>query len=132
MFIKCTLILARKCEAIETVLVSEQPLISFFRVSKIEGVKQMVQTENKQPIKEISHQDIYSLYDSWEQLQSWQEVLPILETFFKDENRPINKQQIARKYYACSQIFTVFYVDFSQSMQKMEKQLLELRSKKKL
>ncbi|CAK21801.1 hypothetical protein lwe2383 [Listeria welshimeri serovar 6b str. SLCC5334] len=32
----------------------------------------MIQTENKQSIKEISHQDIYSLYDSWEQLQSWQ------------------------------------------------------------
>ncbi len=27
----------------------------------------MIQTENKQPIKEISHQDIYALYDVWEQ-----------------------------------------------------------------
>ena len=29
----------------------------------------MIQTENKQPIKEISYQDIYALYDVWEQLQ---------------------------------------------------------------
>lgn len=92
----------------------------------------MLQTENKQPIKEISHQDIYAVYDVWEQLQSWQEVLPILETFFEDRKRPVDKQKIARKYYACSQIFTVFYKDFSQSMQKMEKQLLELRGKKKI
>ncbi|EAD7212369.1 hypothetical protein CE681_07430 [Listeria monocytogenes] len=92
----------------------------------------MIQTENKQPIKEISHQDIYALYDVWEQLQSWQEVLPILEKFFEDENRPINKQQIARKYYACSQVFMLFYLDFSQTMQKMEKQVLELGSKKKV
>ncbi|MBL1231000.1 hypothetical protein IW492_17385 [Enterococcus sp. BWB1-3] len=92
----------------------------------------MIQTENKQPVKEISHQDIYSLYDSWEQLQSWQEVLPVLEKFFEDENRHVNKQQIARKYYACSQVFMLFYLDFSQTMQRMEKQLLELRSKKKV
>ncbi|MCB5954257.1 hypothetical protein [Enterococcus sp. CWB-B31] len=92
----------------------------------------MIQTKNKQPIKEISHQDIYEVYDVWEQLQSWQEVLPVLEKFFEDKERPVNKQQIAKKYYACSQIFTVFYLDFSQSMKKMEKQLLELRSKKKV
>lgn len=92
----------------------------------------MIQTENKQPVKEISHQDIYSLYDSWEQLQSWQEVLPVLENFFEDKNRPLNKQQIARKYYSCSQVFRLFYLDFSQTMRQMEKQLLELRSKKKV
>ncbi|EOI06923.1 hypothetical protein UAY_00265 [Enterococcus moraviensis ATCC BAA-383] len=92
----------------------------------------MIQTENKQLIKEISHQDIYALYDVCEQLQSWQEVLSVLEKFFKDENRPVNKQQIARKYYACSQVFMLFYLDFKQTMQKMEKQLLELRSKKKV
>ncbi|OEG16097.1 hypothetical protein BCR23_07775 [Enterococcus quebecensis] len=98
----------------------------------MEGVKKMIQTENKQPIKEISHQDIFSLYDMWEQLQSWQEILPVLERFFSDRKRPVDKQQIARKYYACSQVFTLFYVDFNQSMERMEKQLLELRSKKKV
>jgi hypothetical protein len=98
----------------------------------LRGVKEMIQTENKQPIKEITYQDIFSLYDMWEQLQSWQEVLPVLEKFFEDENRPVNKQQIARKYYACSQVFMIFYLDFSQTMQRMEKQLLELRSKKRV
>jgi hypothetical protein len=34
-------------------------MIPFFCVSKIEGIKQMIQTENKQPIKEITHQDIF-------------------------------------------------------------------------
>lgn len=68
----------------------------------------------------------------WEQLQSWQEVLPVLENFFKDKSRPLNKQQIARKYYACSQVFMLFYQDFSQTMQQLEKQLLELRSRKKV
>ncbi|MBO0468831.1 hypothetical protein JZO73_15110 [Enterococcus plantarum] len=83
----------------------------------------MIQTENKQPIKEISHQDIYSLYDNWEQLQSWQEVLPVLKKFFEDENRPFNKQQMARKYYACSRVFMLFYQDFSQTMQRIESTL---------
>lgn len=132
MFLKCIVNSVRKCKVIETVLVRKQPLIPFFRISKIEGVKKIIQAENKQPIKEISHQNIYALYDIWEQLQSWQEVLPVLENFFDDKNRPINKQQIARKYYACSQIFMLFYQDFSQTIQKMEKQLLELRSKKKV
>jgi len=58
----------------------------------------MLQTENNQPIKAISHQDIYGFYDVWEQLESWQEVLSVLENFFEDKNRPLNKQQIARKY----------------------------------
>ncbi|MBO0468821.1 hypothetical protein JZO73_15060 [Enterococcus plantarum] len=92
----------------------------------------MIQTENKQPIKEISHQDIYALYEVWEQLHSWQEVLSVLEKFFEDKDRPVNKQQIARKYYTCSQVFMLFYLDFNQTMRKMEKQLLELRNKKKV
>jgi hypothetical protein len=57
-------------KVIETVLVRKQPLIPFFRVSKIKVVKELIQTESKQPIKEISHQDIYALYDVWEQIQS--------------------------------------------------------------
>ncbi|EHZ6144585.1 hypothetical protein LAX75_01745 [Listeria cossartiae] len=56
----------------------------------------------------------------------------MLKKFFEDENRPVNKQQIARKYYACSQVFTLFYGDFNQSMEQMEKQLVDLRSKKKV
>ncbi|OTN89239.1 hypothetical protein A5819_001731 [Enterococcus sp. 7E2_DIV0204] len=92
----------------------------------------MIQTENNQPIKEISHQDIYALYDSWEQLQSWQEVLLVLDKFFNDKKRPIDKQQIARNYYACSQVFDLFHVDFRQLLERMEQQLVELRSKKKV
>ncbi|MGX7203423.1 hypothetical protein ACWOD8_14260 [Enterococcus plantarum] len=89
----------------------------------------MIQTENKQAVEKISHQNIYALYDVWEQLQSWQEVLSVLEKFFEDESRPINKQQLSRQYHACSRIFMMFYLDFRYSMQQMEKQLLELQSK---
>lgn len=46
MFIKPTVISsATQCIVIETVLVRKQPLIPFFRVSKIEGVKNMIQTK---------------------------------------------------------------------------------------
>jgi hypothetical protein len=71
-FLSVQLFQPEKCEGIETVLVRKQPLTPFFRVSKIKVVKELIQTETKQPIKEISHQDIYALYDVWGQIQSWQ------------------------------------------------------------
>ncbi|MCB5954263.1 hypothetical protein [Enterococcus sp. CWB-B31] len=89
-------------------------------------------TKNKQPIKEISHQDIYSIVDLWERLKSWEEVLIVLEKFFEGDSRPLNKQLIVRRYYAYSQVFTLFYLDFSQSIQEMESQLVELRQRKKV
>ncbi|OJG95592.1 hypothetical protein RV18_GL002894 [Enterococcus termitis] len=36
------------------------------------GSKKMLLTENKQPVKEISHQDIYAVYYVLEKIQSWQ------------------------------------------------------------
>ncbi|MDF0479932.1 hypothetical protein OL233_06465 [Vagococcus sp. PNs007] len=92
----------------------------------------MSHTKNNQAIKEITHQDIYELHDTWEQLQSWQEVLVVLGKFFEDESRPVNKQQLAKKYYASSRVFQVFYTDFNQTMERMEKQIVELRRKKKI
>ena len=92
----------------------------------------MSHTKNNQPIKEITHQDIYKLQDTWEQLQSWHEVLSMLEEFFEDETRPVNKQKLVRKYYASSKVFRVFHKDFNQTMERMEKQIVELRCRKKV
>ena len=35
----------------------------------------MIQTKNKQPIKEISHQDIYALYDYYQSMNKIEELL---------------------------------------------------------
>ncbi|WP_258319968.1 hypothetical protein [Listeria monocytogenes] len=71
-------------------------LIPFFHLSKIEGVKKNDSNKNKQPVKEISHQDIYALYDVWEQFQSWQEVLPALEKFFEEDGNDVMGKSIMR------------------------------------
>lgn len=88
--------------------------------------------KNNQPIKKISHQDIFALYDMLEQLNSWNEPLNLLQRFFDDEKRPVNKQKIAKEYYACSKIFSVFYVEFGKSMSKMEAEISSLRSREKI
>ncbi|WP_317615673.1 hypothetical protein [Enterococcus sp. OL5] len=43
--------------------------------------KMGIKTSNKQPVKEISYQDMYRLGDTLEQLRSWQEPLCVLENF---------------------------------------------------
>lgn len=91
-----------------------------------------IKTSNKQPVKEISYQDMYGLGDTLEQLKSWQESLCVLEKFFSDKKRPVNKQKIAQDYHACSLLFNVFYVDFGNSIQKMEIQIGDLKSRRKV
>lgn len=93
---------------------------------------QKLVSKNNQPIKMINHQEIYSLFDMLEQLNSWQNALNLLNDFFSDKQRPVNKKKIASDYYACSQIFSSFYNDFSQTLPKIEKQLDELRQKEKI
>lgn len=91
-----------------------------------------LKNEKNQPIKNISHQDIYSLYDLLEQLNSWQGALTLLNDFFSDKQRPVNKKKIASDYYSCSQIFSAFHHDFSQLLPKIESQIKELRQKEKV
>lgn len=91
-----------------------------------------IKNDRNQPIKSISHQDIYSLHDLLEQLNSWKSALNLLNEFFSDEQRPVNKKKIASNYYACSQIFCAFHNDFTQTIPKMENQLEELRRKEKI
>lgn len=88
-----------------------------------------IKNDRNQPIKSISHQDIYSLHDLLEQLNSWKSALNLLNEFFSDKQRPVNKKKIASNYYACSQIFSAFHNDFSQALQEMEQQITALRQK---
>ncbi|MFP8918233.1 hypothetical protein ACLI5Y_15635 [Enterococcus innesii] len=91
-----------------------------------------IKTSNKQPVKEISYQDMYRLGDTLEQLRSWQEPLCVLEKFFSDKKRPANKQKIIRDYHAYSLLFNVFLTDFGSSLEKMERQIGELKTRRKV
>ena len=91
-----------------------------------------IKNNKNQPIKSISHQDIYTLHDLLEQLNSWKSALNLLNEFFSDKQRPVNKKKIASNYYACSQIFSAFHNDFSQALQEMEQQITALRQKEKV
>lgn len=90
-----------------------------------------IKTSNKQPVKEISYQDIYGLGDTLEQLKSWQEPLGVLEKFFSDKKRPMNKQKIIRDYRACSLLFHVFLTDLGSSLEKQELQIGDLKTRSK-
>ncbi|MEB6069978.1 MULTISPECIES: hypothetical protein [Enterococcus] len=89
-------------------------------------------TKNNLPIKNVNHHDIYSLYDMIEQLNSWNEPLKLIERFFSDQKRPVNKQQIAKQYYAQSKIFNAFISDYQSLIEKLEKQVTILRNSEKL
>lgn len=91
-----------------------------------------IKTSNKQPVKEISYQDIYGLGDTLEQLKSWQEPLGVLEKFFSDKKRPVNKQKIIRDYHACSLLFHVFLTDLGSSLEKLELQIGDLKTRRKV
>ena len=94
--------------------------------------KSEFQTDNKQPIKKISYQDIYALYVLLEQLTSWNDTLSLLEKFFSDEKRPVNKQQIVKNYYAYSKVFSAFHNDFKKISTSMALQIDSLRNKEKI
>lgn len=67
-----------------------------------------------------------------EQLKSWQEPLGVLEKFFSDKKRPVNKQKIIRDYHACSLLFHVFLTDFGSSLEKLELQIGDLKTRRKV
>lgn len=94
--------------------------------------KMGIKTSNKRPVKEISYQDIYGLGDTLEQLKSWQEPLGVLEKFFSDKKRPVNKQKIIRDYHACSLLFHVFLTDLGSSLEKLELQIGDLKTRRKV
>ncbi|ELS0448342.1 hypothetical protein R4Y62_002564, partial [Enterococcus faecalis] len=65
-------------------------------------------TSNKQLVKAISQEDIRYLEDLTEQLSSWIEILEIIKDFFSEEDYPLNKKKIIKKYYAYSHVHRIF------------------------
>jgi hypothetical protein len=90
---------------------------------------QSLVSTNNQPIKMIDHLETYSLFDMLEQLNSWQHTLNFLDELLSQNQRPLNKKMVAGNYYACSQVFTAFHTDFSQTIPKIEKLVNELKLK---
>lgn len=94
--------------------------------------KEILLTKNKQPIKEISYQDILILKDTFDKIYSWKESLAMLNNFFSNrEIIPINKKKIMKEFHANSYIFNAFYQDFIDSTATLEKQIDELKNRPK-
>ena len=91
-----------------------------------------IKTEHNQPIKKVIYQDIYSLHDLLEQLNSWNEPLHLLTQFFSDNHRPVNKKKIIKDYHSCSKIFSAFQKDFTLTLEKMNSQIEALRKREKI
>lgn len=90
-------------------------------------------TKNNQPIKSIIYQDIYATKETLEKLQSWGSTLEILATFFADQrNKPLNKKDIIQQYHAASQLFSIFFDDFTKQTSLLESQLETLGARKKV
>ncbi|HLQ40120.1 MAG TPA: hypothetical protein VK118_04075 [Tetragenococcus sp.] len=94
--------------------------------------KQKLPAKNRPPLKKVTHQEIYALYNTVEQLSSWNEPLKLLENFFSDQNRPVNKQRIAKQYYAQSKIFMAFLSDYQILVEKMEQQITLLKQSEQM
>jgi hypothetical protein len=65
-------------------------------------------------IKTIPYQELIDLRDTLERLESWQEPLSILETYFTNAHSPINKKQVVKQYYACAELFQTFHSTYKQ------------------
>ncbi|MGX7263023.1 hypothetical protein [Enterococcus crotali] len=98
----------------------------------IENKATVLTTNNKQPIKQVSYQDMYAMKDTLEQLESWTEILEIVDKHFANRKLPLDKKKIARDYYSISQIFGSFMDDFSTCIDRLETQLGQLMKKEKV
>ncbi|MGM0217542.1 hypothetical protein [Enterococcus sp. AZ126] len=96
-----------------------------------ENVKIMM-TPNKQPIKQVSYQDMHAMKDTLEQLESWTDILMVVDKHFANRKLPLDKKKIARDYYSLSQIFGSFMDDFSTCIDQLETQLDKLMKKEKV
>lgn len=71
----------------------------------IENKAIVLTTNNKQPIKRVSYQDMYAMKDTLEQLESWTDILTVVDKHFSNRKLPLDKKKIARDYYSLSQIY---------------------------
>lgn len=94
--------------------------------------KVTVKTDKQQPVKKVTYHDLCVASELLEQLKSWQEPLNLLMNFFADDVRPVNKKKVVRDYHACSQIFKVFCGDYISSVELMEVQINDLKSREKI
>lgn len=94
--------------------------------------KEIVLTKNNQPIKEICYQDMYNLNEIFEQLDSWKEVLALLNHFFENRTLPLNKKKIIKEFHSSSYVFSAFYQDFLTTTATLEKQIEELKTRPKV
>lgn len=95
--------------------------------------KDKLLTKKSQPIKTITHQDIYATKETLEKLQSWKSALEVLNTFFDYHcKEPLNKKEIIQQYHANSRIFSIFFEDFINRTSILEKQLEDLRTREKV
>ncbi len=88
-------------------------------------------TENKQPIKSITKQDIDDLKNYLEQLASWTEPLKLVNDFFENQAIPLNKKKIMREFHAQAKVFNIFYLNFLLSMDTLEEKASNLEANKK-
>ncbi|ELZ4686805.1 hypothetical protein UL357_002606 [Enterococcus faecalis] len=98
----------------------------------IENKAIVLTTNNKQPIKQVSYQDMYAMKDTLEQLESWTDILMVVDKHFANRKLPLDKKEIARDYYSLSQIFGLFMDDFSTCINRLETQLDQLMKKEKV
>ncbi|EMW5530752.1 hypothetical protein AAFB43_001891 [Enterococcus faecalis] len=71
----------------------------------IENKAIVLTTNNKQPLKRVSYQDMYAMKDTLEQLESWTNILMVVDKHFANRKLPLDKKKIARDYYSLSQIY---------------------------
>lgn len=89
-------------------------------------------TENKQPIKSITKQDIDDLKNYLEQLASWKEPLKLVNEFFENQAILLNKKKIMREFHAQAKVFNIFYLNFLLSMDTLEEKASNLEANKKI
>ncbi|MDT2052333.1 hypothetical protein P7G42_08840 [Enterococcus faecalis] len=97
-----------------------------------EQQKEIVMTKNNQPIKEITHQDMYLLNEVFDQLHSRKEVLAIINRFSDNRKIPLNKKKIMKEFHSSSYIFNAFYQDFLANTTTLEQQIEELKNRPKV
>jgi len=67
----------------------------------------------------------------YKKLSLWDKDLILLEEYFRDESRQINKQKIVKKHYVNSKTFLAFTSEFRKIMFRMRDSLSNLKTGKR-
>ncbi|MGM0243860.1 hypothetical protein IGJ35_002583 [Enterococcus sp. AZ107] len=74
---------------------------------------------------------MYLLNETFDHLDSWKEVLTIVNNFFNNRGIPLNKKKIMKEFHSSSYIFNAFYQDFLTSTATLEEQIEDLKTRPK-